>query len=273
MRWDSLSMIEPCPTLLRRVATPATKAFAAIAGLTLAASAHAQSKIASLPGYETWAKASEASKGYVSGAVSPVWAPDGKSFTYAFNGNEWRYGLARRKATPIGATQSAEAAHAPAGGAQASQAPVFARGRGAEANVLSPNGKMRALTHDMNLFIAPVEPNAQETQITFDGGAEARIRNGVGSYVYIALKQPKLLILTGKAAANTVLKREEAVSRLRGRRMLYTREGLELPVNAMVMLHPAYLLRQPQQKRQAWADLLLAEAWLEELGVARASHP
>jgi DNA polymerase len=89
----------------------------------------------------------------------------------------------------------------------------------------------------------------------------------------IELKQPKLLILTGKAAANTVLRRDEAVSRLRGRRLLYNREGLEMPVNAMVMLHPAYLLRQPQQKRLAWADLLLAEAWLEELGVARASHP
>lgn len=89
----------------------------------------------------------------------------------------------------------------------------------------------------------------------------------------IALKQPKLLILMGKNAANTVLKREEAVSRLRGRRLLYTRDGLQTPVNAMVMLHPAYLLRQPQQKRQAWADLLLAETWLEELGVARASHP
>jgi len=89
----------------------------------------------------------------------------------------------------------------------------------------------------------------------------------------IELKQPKLLILMGKNAGNTVLKREEAVSRLRGRRLLYTRDGLEMPVNAMVMLHPAYLLRQPQQKRQAWADLLLAETWLEELGVARVSHP
>lgn len=89
----------------------------------------------------------------------------------------------------------------------------------------------------------------------------------------IELKQPKLLILMGKNAGNTVLRREEAVSRLRGRRLSYTREGLATPVNAMVMLHPAYLLRQPQQKRQAWADLLLAETWLEELGVARVSHP
>jgi uracil-DNA glycosylase family 4 len=89
----------------------------------------------------------------------------------------------------------------------------------------------------------------------------------------IELKQPRLLILTGKAAAHTVLKREDGVMKLRGRRLSYTREGLATPINAMVMLHPAYLLRQPQQKRLAWADLLLAETWLEELGVQRASHP
>jgi DNA polymerase len=85
----------------------------------------------------------------------------------------------------------------------------------------------------------------------------------------IELKQPKLLVLMGKAASNTLLKREEAVTRLRGRRMSYSNEGLALPVNAIVMLHPAYLMRQPQQKRLAWADLLATQAWLEELGVGR----
>lgn len=89
----------------------------------------------------------------------------------------------------------------------------------------------------------------------------------------IELSNPKLLILTGKAAAHTVLKREDGVMKLRGRKLQYAREGIKAPVNAMVMLHPAYLLRQPQQKRLAWADLLLAEAWLEELGVARGAHP
>jgi DNA polymerase len=88
----------------------------------------------------------------------------------------------------------------------------------------------------------------------------------------IELSRPKLLILTGKAAAHTVLKREDGVMRLRGRRLLYNREGLELPVNTMVMLHPAYLLRQPQQKRLAWEDLLLAQTWLGELGLNRPSH-
>lgn len=88
----------------------------------------------------------------------------------------------------------------------------------------------------------------------------------------IELQRPKLLLLTGKAAAHTVLKREDAVMKLRGRRLNYSRDGQAQPVNAMVMLHPAYLLRQPQQKRLAWGDLLLAEAWLEELGVVRSSR-
>jgi DNA polymerase len=88
----------------------------------------------------------------------------------------------------------------------------------------------------------------------------------------IELSRPKLLILTGKAAAHTLLRREDGVMKLRGRRLLYNREGLELPVNTMVMLHPAYLLRQPQQKRLAWADLLLADTWLDELGLARVPH-
>lgn len=89
----------------------------------------------------------------------------------------------------------------------------------------------------------------------------------------VELIQPKLLILAGKSSANTMLKREDGVLKLRGRKLAYNREGLTLPINAMVMLHPAYLLRQPQQKRLAWADLLLAETWLDSLGVTRGPLP
>lgn len=89
----------------------------------------------------------------------------------------------------------------------------------------------------------------------------------------VELVQPKLLILTGKAAAQAMLKREDGVMKLRGRKLGYTREGFSAPINAMVMLHPAYLLRRPNEKRLAWGDLLLAQAWLDELGVARVSHP
>lgn len=88
----------------------------------------------------------------------------------------------------------------------------------------------------------------------------------------IALMQPKLLILAGGVAAQTVLRRSEGVTKLRGRRLTASIEGLTNPINAIVILHPAYLLRQPQQKRLAWADLLALESWLDELGIARQGH-
>ncbi len=89
----------------------------------------------------------------------------------------------------------------------------------------------------------------------------------------IELSQPKLLIVMGKSGITNVLQREDTVNKLRGRRLPYKRDGLATHVNAMVMLHPAYLLSRPAQKRLAWADLLFAEAWLDELGVKRSAHP
>jgi uracil-DNA glycosylase family 4 len=40
---------------------------------------------------------------------------------------------------------------------------------------------------------------------------------------------------------------------LRGRWLTYTAAGKE--IRAIAMLHPAYLLRQPAQKKLAWQDL------------------
>ena len=84
----------------------------------------------------------------------------------------------------------------------------------------------------------------------------------------ITLMAPKMLLLAGGVAAQTVLRRAEGVTKLRGRRLVLQPKELTSPINALVMLHPAYLLRQPQQKRLAWADLLALAAWLDELGVA-----
>lgn len=89
----------------------------------------------------------------------------------------------------------------------------------------------------------------------------------------IELAAPDLMVLVGGTAAQIVLRRDDGVGRMRGRRLNYTRDGLAKPVNAMVMLHPAYLLRRPQEKRVAWGDLLLLEAWLDELGVEREPSP
>ncbi|MBR9973080.1 uracil-DNA glycosylase [Magnetospirillum sulfuroxidans] len=73
---------------------------------------------------------------------------------------------------------------------------------------------------------------------------------------HIELVDPKLLILFGGAAASALLARHEGINRLRGRWFDYSSPGLPRPVPAMATFHPAYLLRTPAAKRDAWRDLL-----------------
>ncbi len=75
----------------------------------------------------------------------------------------------------------------------------------------------------------------------------------------IALIRPKVLMLVGGAAAKTVLQRTEGIMRLRGRWFDVNAEVVAgeagSPIPAMPTFHPAYLLRSPAQKREAWHDL------------------
>ncbi len=71
----------------------------------------------------------------------------------------------------------------------------------------------------------------------------------------IALIRPHVLVLVGGAAAKTVLQRTEGIMRLRGRWHEVAVEGGGEPIPAMATFHPAYLLRSPAQKREAWQDL------------------
>ena len=64
-------------------------------------------------------------------------------------------------------------------------------------------------------------------------------------------------------AARAPLGLSDGVTRLRGRRLAYHAERLPEPIPALVMFHPAYLLRQPLQKPFAWRDLLTIQSWLE----------
>ena len=69
----------------------------------------------------------------------------------------------------------------------------------------------------------------------------------------IALVNPKILVCLGAASAQTLLGGKEGVMRMRGRWFAYPAGGKE--IRALAMLHPAYLLRQPAQKKLAWQDL------------------
>jgi uracil-DNA glycosylase family 4 len=61
--------------------------------------------------------------------------------------------------------------------------------------------------------------------------------------------RPKLICALGTFAAQTLLKTEERISLLRGRFHQY--QGIPL----MPTYHPAYLLRNPQFKRDVWEDM------------------
>jgi DNA polymerase len=79
----------------------------------------------------------------------------------------------------------------------------------------------------------------------------------------IELIRPRLIVFVGGIAARGLLGVKEGVTKLRGRRLIYSlADGT--PVPAMVMFHPAYLLRQPAQKRLAWRDLLTIRRLLNE---------
>jgi len=78
---------------------------------------------------------------------------------------------------------------------------------------------------------------------------------------HIELLSPKVLVLLGGAAAKTILNTSEGIMRLRGKWLSYSCGGRDLPT--LATLHPAFLLRKPEQKRFAWRDLLMLKAALD----------
>ncbi len=82
---------------------------------------------------------------------------------------------------------------------------------------------------------------------------------------HIALVNPKALVLLGGVAAKSLLRTSEGITKMRGRWTGYTPHlGLqaEASFRCLPTLHPAYLLRQPAAKRQAWQDFLLLKEFL-----------
>ncbi|WP_168464039.1 uracil-DNA glycosylase [Wolbachia endosymbiont of Ctenocephalides felis wCfeT] len=72
---------------------------------------------------------------------------------------------------------------------------------------------------------------------------------------HIALVSPQILVLVGGIACYSLLDNTKTISTLRGRFYTYTNRYLSNPITTAAIFHPAYLLRQPMQKRLAWEDL------------------
>jgi DNA polymerase len=74
----------------------------------------------------------------------------------------------------------------------------------------------------------------------------------------IDVVRPQVLVALGATAATYLLGSRQPLAGLRGR--VHAVRGTQL----IVTYHPAYLLRDPRQKKEAWADLQIA---MKELGL------
>jgi DNA polymerase len=74
---------------------------------------------------------------------------------------------------------------------------------------------------------------------------------------HVELADPELIVVMGNTSAKAVLG-QQGITRLRG----HWTQAWGRP--ALPMLHPAYLLRNPAAKREAWADLLELRARLDQ---------
>ena len=77
----------------------------------------------------------------------------------------------------------------------------------------------------------------------------------------LAAIRPRMIVTLGKFASQSICREETPISRLRGNFRSY--EGIQV----MPTYHPAFLLRTPEAKRQAWADLQAVLAALARMGV------
>jgi uracil-DNA glycosylase family 4 len=83
----------------------------------------------------------------------------------------------------------------------------------------------------------------------------------------IASVRPRVICALGAFGAQTLLRTTESIGRLRGRLIDY--RGAKL----MATFHPAYLLRNPMEKRKVWEDMQIVRDYLRSLHASNAGPP
>ena len=70
---------------------------------------------------------------------------------------------------------------------------------------------------------------------------------------HIEIINPKILVLLGSTALNALIGNEVVISKARGKWI--EKQFGECKTSIIVTFHPAFLMRQPAQKKMAWIDL------------------
>ena len=137
-------------------------------------------RLKTIPGYAQYQKVSAQLNGAVrSGAVNGTWSADSAGVEYVLDGKRYRFDVATRSATELGAATDAGGRGGRGGGRGSTG---IERGRQA-ATVDAPDGKLKAFYRDRNLWVSDVD-GANESAITSDGNDKDRIKYGTASWVY-----------------------------------------------------------------------------------------
>ena len=82
---------------------------------------------------------------------------------------------------------------------------------------------------------------------------------------HIEIINPKILVLLGSTALNTIIGDSEVISKARGK-WKKLKIG-DCSTNVISSFHPAFLMRQPEQKKYAWIDLKMIRSKISELKI------
>lgn len=85
---------------------------------------------------------------------------------------------------------------------------------------------------------------------------------------HIALINPKLIILVGSTAATSLLGTNLGITKIRQEYYNYSNQYLLSSIPVTAIFHPAYLLRQPMQKKTTWYDLLKIQNFILEKNIS-----
>tara|TARA_Y100001958_G_C21064522_1_gene426228 strand:- start:54 stop:743 length:690 start_codon:yes stop_codon:yes gene_type:complete len=70
---------------------------------------------------------------------------------------------------------------------------------------------------------------------------------------HIEIINPKILVLLGSTAMNALIGNKDVISKMRGKWI--ERKFGNCNTSVIITFHPAFLMRQPAQKKMAWIDL------------------
>ena len=82
---------------------------------------------------------------------------------------------------------------------------------------------------------------------------------------HILIIKPKIIMLLGSTALSALIGENEVISKARGK--WHDKVFENTSISIMPSFHPAFLMRQPAQKRLAWIDLKMIRDKIKKLGI------